>query len=330
MGLVVLSAVAAEAGTWQVGRDPGDCPGGCNFHDLNSGLGQGITDAMVSLEVLPGDTVLVYPDGGRPYSGKVTMKSGVVLTSAGGPAVTMILGNAGAEAAIFMVATDPLTEVSGFTFTWGSGGDGLGAGVAAWVASGRIRNNVFFDNAAGEGSAVYMQSCNDFIVENNLFLANNSTAGGGAVAISGGAPTVRRNTFTANYTPFGFEGASLYAAGSSFTFERNIVHGSRGAAAIFCASGNTPTISCNLFWDNPFGAFAGQCVDSVGTSGNISGDPLFCPGDGNFGLCADSPALTAPCGPIGYLPPTGHCAACGPPPSAIAVSTWGHIKSLYR
>ncbi len=330
-GSVLWVVAVADAGTWRVGRAPTDCPGGCNFHDLNSnGEGLGITAAMLSLEVLPGDTVLVYPDGGLDYTGKVDMKSGVVLLSASGPAVTTIRGNAGSEAALFFVATDGISEVRGFTISWGAGEEGLGGGVAAWVSSGKIRDNIFIANTAGQGSAIYMQTC-DMLVENNLFILNDTSAGAGTVAISGGVPTLRNNTFSANFTPFGFEGATLYGTGSSFVFERNIVHGSRGAAALFCGSGNTPTISCNLFWDNPLGAFAGQCVDSVGTSGNISGDPLFCNvGTSDYGLCADSPALTAPCGPIGYLPPTGNCGPCGPPPSALAASTWGQIKALYR
>ena len=330
-GLFVLHASDGNAGTWQVGRQPTDCPGGCDFFDANSGgAGFGISAAMASLSVIPGDTVLVYPDGGDGYTNTIDMKSNVVLISAQGPAVTAIIGSAGGDAALFLVATDAVTEIRGFTITWNAQSEGLGGGVAGWVSSGTIRDNIFLSNVTGTGSAIYLQT-SDLLVENNLFVTNSCLAGGGTIAISGGNPTIRNNTFTQNFAPFGSEGATVYSSGSSFTFQRNIVHGSRGASAIFCASGNTPTLSCNLFWDNPLGAFAGQCVDSVGTSGNISGDPLFCnAGGSDFGLCADSPALTAACGPIGWVSPTGNCAACGPPASAIAASTWGQIKALYR
>ena len=70
--LVVAAAVCwsgpADAATWKVGRDPFDCPGGCDFHDLSTGadLGGGIERAMVNPSVFPGDTVLVYPRPGVP------------------------------------------------------------------------------------------------------------------------------------------------------------------------------------------------------------------------------------------------------------------------
>jgi hypothetical protein len=332
--LVVLCALgpasAARAGTWKVGTGASSCDGPCNFHDANSGgAGFGIHEAMTSLEVLPGDTVLVWPG---TYPAKVTMKSGVVLVSRSGPEATIILGSAGAEPGIFLVDTDPATAVLGFTLTWDASDDGLGGGVAAYIASGTIRDNVFRASKAGIGAGIYLQS-SDILVENNLFLINNASAGGGAVAVSGGDPTIRGNTFSGNYAPLAFEGAALYVTGSDLVFERNIVHGSQGGGAVFCGGGNMPTIECNLFWNNPFGAFAGQCVDSVGTSGNLAQDPLFCNvGAGHFGVCADSPALTGACGTIGYVSPAGNCPPCMPTAvgASLEAASWGRVKSLYR
>ena len=337
LALLAVSAAPAFSGTWNVGRDQLDCTPPCNWYDGHPQVpfpGFAIQTAMMRPEVLPGDTVLVWPRLGglvADFPAKIPLKSGVVLISAGGPAVTLLAGSGNAEAAVTMAGADCLTTVEGFTFTWDALLQGLGGGVSAFASCGRIRNNIFVSNKAGIGSAIYLQSCN-LLVENNLFVTNNCMSGGGTVAVSGGTPTIRNNTFSANFAPFGFEGATLYATGTDVIFERNIVHGSQGASAVFCGGGNHPTIACNLFWDNPFGAFAGQCVDSVGTSGNLSGNPLFCNVLAqNYGVCADSPALTGPCGTIGYTSPGGNCPACMP--TAVAEFqelSWGRIKSDYR
>lgn len=324
--LLVLVVVAgpAAAGTWRCGITQTDCPGGCHFFGVLSPQ-----DAMFRSEVLPGDTVMVWPG---QYTPKVNLKSGIVLISFGGPSVTSFVGQAGAEPTVFFAGTAPTTALVGFTITWDSSMFGLGGGVSAYASSGKITDNIFVSNSAGVGSGIYLQTC-DLLVRNNLFVTNNCLSGGGTVAISGGVPIIRNNTFSGNFAPFGYEGASVYATGSDFTFDRNIVHGSQGASAIFCGGGNHPSISCNVFWSNPLGAFAGQCVDSVGTSGNVAADPLFCNVAGqNFGVCSDSPALTGPCGTIGYTSPGGNCPACRPTSAgaAFAEMNWGRIKADYR
>ncbi|MFN8176637.1 MAG: hypothetical protein U0167_01825 [bacterium] len=329
--LALVAAGPAGAGTWRVGVNAGDCPGGCNWSCQNvPTCGDQIAVAMLSPEVLPGDTVMVWPGTYGVHS--VTMKSGIVLISAQGPANTIIQGGRTAEGAITYVGMDANSAVLGFTFTWDAGENGLGGGIAAYVSSGKIQNNVFVSNSAGIGSGLYLQAC-DLTLSNNLFVNNSCAAGGGTIAISGGAPTIRRNTFSGSSAPFGFEGATLYSNGSDFVFDRNIVQGSLGASAVFCGSGNHPSLSCNIFWQNALGAFAGQCVDSVGTSGNVAQDPRFCnPSARNFGFCADSPALTGPCGAIGYASPGGNCPACIPTAASatMELATWGRLKAAYR
>lgn len=330
--LIVGTACPGEAGTWRVGRAQNDCSPPCHWYDGHpqvSDPGFAIRAAMLSPSVLPGDTVKVWPGS---YPAKVSMKSGVVLISNSGPATTTFLGSAGLEPGLFILAADPATAVIGFTFRWDASIAGNGGGIGAYVSSGTIRDNVFRQGRAGSGSGIYLQTSN-MVVENNLFVSNTCAAGGGTVAVSGGSPTIRNNTFTANSAPFGLEGASIYSVGSDLLIERNIVHGSIGASAVFCGTGNHPTVSCNLFWNNPLGAFGGQCVDSVGTSGNIAADPLFCnAGAGNYGLCTDSPALTGPCGAIGYASPGGNCAACGATSVSVVLEavSWGRLKALYR
>lgn len=323
--VLLLVVSPAFAGSWRVGPDQTACPGGCNFFGAT-----GIQDAMVNLSVLPGDTVTVWPG---TYGGGTTinLKSGIFLRSADGPENTMIVGGAGASPAIFIVGAQAGTIVEGFTLTWDADLNSLGGGIAAYVSDGIIRNNWFVSNQASVGSGLYLQACG-MLVQNNLFLTNQTNAGGGAVAVSGGTPTIRNNTFTGNYSPFGYDGSSFYVTGATFVFDRNVVEGSLGSPAMFCGGGNTPSVSCNIFWNNELGAFAGQCSDSVGTSGNIAADPLFCSPGTNFGMCSDSPAFNGPCGTIGYAWPGGNCAACRP--TAVAASfdamPWGRVKALYR
>jgi hypothetical protein len=336
MRLLVLASLvalvwgaAAEAATWKVGRAPGSCDGPCNYDDDDvDDDGFAIQYAMERPATIPGDTLLVYPGA---YGAPIDMKSGVVLASAYGADTTSIDGTAGQIPGLFLVDTNVGTVVDGFTIRWDATTNGVGGGVAAYVSSGTIRNCVFDGCLASIGSAIYLQFC-DLTLENNFFLDNVSASGGGAVTISGGAPTLERNTFVGSQCPPGFAGSTLYATGSSYVFDRNIVEGSLGGAAIFCGGTNNPTITCNVFWNNEFGTFGGTCPDSTGIADNVAADPLFCdPGAGDYGLCSDSPALVGPCGVIGFTWPDGNCGPCQPTPVAqLETETWARVKALYR
>jgi hypothetical protein len=347
--LVVLGfAVSAEAGTWRVGRQRSDCPEDCHFFDSQIGRGDGILQAMVNAGVIAGDTVMVWP-GSLPggYQIGFRMKSGVVLTSRAGPDSTVICGAANFDPAVSFVDCSPSTVIQGFTIKWNSTATGLGGAIGCYGSSGMVRNNVIRECLAGSGAGVY-QAESDVLVADKLFRDNESSVGGGVVALSSGSPTVRNNTFYGCVAPFGTEGAAVFASGSAFTFDRNVVVSSRGAPALFCDGTSTPTVTCNLFWDNELGPYAGGCVDSTGISGNIAADPLFCnptptllppceqiegrtdlnPLDFSFGVCVDSPARTGPCGVIGYSSPLGDCAACKP--TSLLAASWGRIKARYR
>ncbi len=136
----------------------------------------------------------------------------------------------------------------------------------------------------------------------------------------------------------------MFGVGASHTFEKNIVTRSNGAVAVFCDAASTPDINCNLFFDNLFGHFGGSCVDSIGTSGNVTSNPQFCdatyggwPDAGEFTVCSTSLAWITSCGPLGWLDPRGvvPCASadsCGATPANanFQISTWGRTKALYR
>ncbi|GJM43809.1 MAG: hypothetical protein DHS20C21_06510 [Gemmatimonadota bacterium] len=321
----------SQAGTWKIGRNQQDCPGGCSFYDGHPQVqfnGGGITAAMLSASVVAGDTVRVWPG---TYNQRFTMKSSIVLVSDQGPATTILAGAAGQEPLCLMVNTGPLTTIDGFTIRWDAQTTGTGGGIGAYVASGTIRNNIFRNCQAALGSGAYMQFC-DLTVENNLFVNNTCHSGGGVLAVAGGTPTIRNNTLVGSIAPLGLHGAAVFASGASMTFENNIITGSVGGTAVYCANMGGGTFGCNDVWGNLDGAFGGSCVDSVGASGNVSLDPLFCnPGASDYGMCVDSPAVTGPCGVIGYQPTTGNCPACFPTPVAeLEFLSWGKVKSRYR
>lgn len=340
---LILGAPGADAGTWKVGRGANDCDGTCNFHDnsIGSEVGGGIDIAMRWPAVVVGDTVLVYPNPSSSpadaYFIRFQMKSGVVLKSAYGPDTTFIRGFGGAEPAIRMVGCTASTVIDGFTIWWDATPlNSFGGGIAAYVSSGTIRNNLFRNCLAATGAGIYMQLC-DLVIENNVFTNNSCAAGGGVIAMSASSPEIRNNTFVRCSAPVGYEAAGIYAVSSSYALDRNIFLGSVGAPAIFCGGDNTPTVTNNIFWENMYGPSGGTCVDSTGTSGNRSVDPALCdpyttsPRTSSFWLCLDSPASLGGGDYIGFTAST--CGfTCGPTTvnSQLQLVSWGRVKARYR
>ncbi len=337
--LILALAPAGEAITWKVGRDPlTGCDGPCDFHDDNSGNdGFAIRAALASAFVVPGDTLMVWPGD---FTARVVMKSGVAVVSKYGALQTRITGFAGLDAGVSFVGCSGSTVLDGFTVFWGTAANALGGGIRAFVSDGGIRNCVIRDCFSGIGAGIYLQT-SDIVVENNLFLNNECAAGGGVIAISGGGPFIRSNTFIDCFGPLGSDGVGVYAVGSTYTLDRNILYRSRGGSAIFCDGSSDVEVTCNIFYDNEYGPFGGTCVDSTGTSGNVVIDPQFCntgygsyPDIGDFNVCATSLARVTSCGPIGYIDPAGEV-LCGPCEATsaganIESTTWGYIKALYH
>jgi hypothetical protein len=298
---------------------------------------------MLNISVFPGDTLLVYPrpgngtdeacEFGNEFSIKFSMKSGVVLMAANGPGTVCIRGSAGLEPGIFMVNTNESTTIDGMAITWDSTQNGVGGAVACFTAAGVIKNCIFRNCFARIGAGVY-QFVSNVRLENNLFINNTCSGGGGVIALSTSTPDIVNNTLYGSSAPQGFPGAALYTTDSAFTLERNIFYGSVGGSAVYCFGSEPFTIGCNLFWNNLLGPFGGDCADATGTDGNVNANPGFCNESSfDFSVCATSPALNGPCGIIGYVPPEGApgCASCPTASSAnLTAESWGRIKSFYR
>jgi hypothetical protein len=346
-GLLILAlAGPSAAGIHKVGRNQNDCDGPCDYWDDSPGCdpGRGIVCCMTNVGTVAGDVILVWPGD---YGVRLDMKSGVTLRAVYGPddpvrGRTRIVGQAGSVPGIRFIGTSSSTEVDGFTIEWNATAFGIGGAIGAYTTEGAVRNCVIKNCQANIGAGIYLQTT-DLIVENNVFIDNTCTGGGGVVAISGGAPTIRGNTFVRSTAPYGYDGSALYAVGSSHIFDSNVIMESRGASAVYCFGTVDASVTCNIFWNNEFGPFGGTCVDSTGTSGNLNADPLYCDAAlldiDDFNLCDESPALTAPCGspslPVGFVPPNPlSCGTCLPIPTAawasVEMRSWGRIKSRYR
>lgn len=94
---------------------------------------------------------------------------------------------------------------------------------------------------------------------------------------------------------------AFFSEAGTLSLERCLF--ANGTWGLFLQSGAAPLLDCNLVWDHAAGDYGGL---APGAS-DLAVDPLFCaPEDGDWRVDAASPALTAPCGPIGAF---GDCAS---------------------
>ncbi|MBD3334394.1 MAG: hypothetical protein GF355_02660 [Candidatus Eisenbacteria bacterium] len=232
-----------------------------------------------------------------------------------------------------------------------------GAGIQ-WLGSGIIEGNLFIDNEAEQGAGIYTgtsegpvtirgntfignrasyrggalySGCDETVVEENLFLANESPMGSG-IYNDDPIGVVRNNTFYGN---IGSGGAITFRIISEADIERNIIAGTVGGYALECEPGDgffpTPHFLCNAFWDNDMGTATGAgCVEVFYHPGNFEANPLFCdPETQDFRLSENSPCAPGnhpegdPCGLIGAFD-----VGCEPVP-VRARKSWGALKSLY-
>lgn len=221
-------------------------------------------------ESAPGDTVLVSPGD---YTQNLTLPPGVTLRSAGGAAVTRLVGS-GLGGGIVVTDGGAGTRIQGFSIL------GYLDGIVAIGGAPAIEGNVV------TGSLI---AGIDLADSSGALLRDNVIAGNpvGLVCDAGSNPLVERNTLVRNGT-----GISIIH-GSLAELRANIVALNEGAG-IYAESAH-PVLACNDVWGNGQD-YAGDLGDSTGTAGNISADPWFCsPSLGRFGLRQGSPcAADAP------------------------------------
>jgi hypothetical protein len=181
------------------------------------------------------------------------------------------------------------------------------------------------DNAAGTlGGAMSLDGATPEISDTS-FYGNVAIEGGGISFHNSSAGSLLRCTFYVNEAALG--GAISCTNDSSPTITQCILAASLQGAALNCAVGSAPVVSCSNLWGN----LSGDGICGTGDLGNnLSVDPEFCQvapeGEGDFMLQSDSPcaAANSPCGlQIGS-------GGVGCSVSPVEVATWGRIKSTYR
>jgi hypothetical protein len=155
-----------------------------------------------------GDTVLVA-DGvytGEGNRGIDFLGKAIVVTSEGGPDVTIIDCEGSGIAFYFLSEESSSSVLDGFTIQNGHSG-GLGGAVDCQFASPTISNNIFATNSTSSvgfpsmGGAIWCVH-SDAVISNNTFTGNHAHSdysSGGAIYCGEGSPTIINNTFSANY-----------------------------------------------------------------------------------------------------------------------------------
>lgn len=162
----------------------------------------------------------------------------------------------------------------------------------------------FERNHAGTAGAVQCDRSR-MNVGYSLFDQNSALAVAAAIGIVGRGtanvnPILTNNTFYKNEVKG--DGATLFFTDVSPEVRKNILvlnHDQRAVTGLQ----TSPRYDCNLIWDPSGGAIG--ALPSVNT---WVGDPLFCDAEhGTFTLRDLSPALRAPCGPIGAFTEKAGC-----------------------
>jgi len=250
--LVLAFALSAEAQTTR--RVPLDYP------TIQSAINAAIS----------GDTVLVAPGTyveNINFAGKA-----IIVTSEGGPEVTLIDGNR-ADSVVKFISGEPRAAVlNGFTLLNGRSGfdsQGFGEGGGIWItqSSPTVSGNIIANNRACNGLAISAWSSSPLIRGNSII--NNVREGcsggtGGAVIIGGvSAAEIVDNVIAGNVLPGDSSGGITLWAASNPIIRGNIIKGNSAGDAgggMWIANGSDAVIAQNVITGNKAASGAGIYV----------------------------------------------------------------------
>lgn len=160
------------------------------------------------------------------------------------------------------------TEVSNNTFTNNYAESIKGAansigGAIRWngdVATGKIIGNIFKNNKAQSGGAIYVAGPK-VTISNNKFNGDKATGGaGGAINIKGKSATISDNEITKSSSSA--SGGAIYVEGKSLKLTNNNITGCKatGAGGAAYINGKSATITGNKFEDNYAGNTGGALL----------------------------------------------------------------------
>jgi alpha-tubulin suppressor-like RCC1 family protein len=249
------------------------------------------------------DTVLVT--NGIYYENLDFGGKAVTVTSVNGPDATIIDGGHVGPVVNFSSGENSNSVISGFTLQ--NGHADWGAGITVQSASPTILNNVFQNNAQGDGGFGAGVGGNNAspIIEQNLFQNNSADSqylSGVVSFVNGSSPLIADNVFENN--PCLAINIVIPAGYNPIVINNTIVNNNEGISANAGLFYNNILVnngvgvgSAGATWQNNL-VYGGQTLyagqDLTGTNGNISANPWFaCQPSGDFHLLAGSPCIDA-------------------------------------
>lgn len=151
-----------------------------------------------------------------------------------------------------------------------------------------IRHNI--------GGGITMVNDSSPLITNNLFVDNRDGGISWSVPLGDTGPTVANNTIVVSANQYA---PAVFGRGydSAVTFFNNVVVGSTTAGLVSCEQyyDNQPAqFDHNDLWNSVGPASDGICPGLVGTSGNVSADPMFKDAAaGDYHIRPDSPVIDA-------------------------------------
>ena len=192
-------------------------------------------------DVFMGDSVLVAPGNYRENVDFLGKK--IVLTSSGGPDVTVIEAYYSDQATVRIANVDLAgTELSGFTITGGGQ-----SGVYCYDSRPLIENNVIVSNVStiqNYGGGVTLKSCDGAIVRGNYFSDNTASYYGGAIHVEYGRDNVI--CYNVAYDNTGYGDFRLLRSHYAQIFNNTI--DVIGAHGINCQYSTATDIRNNIVW----------------------------------------------------------------------------------
>ncbi|MFO0826641.1 MAG: right-handed parallel beta-helix repeat-containing protein [Phycisphaerales bacterium] len=243
-----------------------------------------------------GDEIVVGPGtyAGPGNTGISTLGKKIAVRSAAGAATCTIECALAGPAFAIGAGESADTVIDGFTIRHGSGG-GLfgGGGVSIFLASPTIRNCVITDcqiSGLGNGGGMTIFGPTSLpLIEDCVFADNNAGMFGGAVAITGANPTIRRCIFSANVCSNAYGGGIFIDFSSKATIVGCTFAGN-STSGIYSESESPCVIVNCLFSGNDNGLLGGASpgggVHAISTATQI----INCTFTGNVGSAVGTKA----------------------------------------
>ncbi|MCP4589275.1 MAG: hypothetical protein GY842_00885 [bacterium] len=319
LGLVLLSASLTPVPAASAGEPRGvDRGRGLIFNVTQGTPHTTIQEAIVA--AVGGDEIEVGPG---TYVERIDLLGkAITLRGTGGPAATIINGDAGGSVITCASGEELSTAIEGFTITNGyadNGGGMYNSGSSPTLTDCTFSGNVATDEYPNGGGGMYNISSSPTLID-CTFTGNTGGDGGGGMFNSGSSPTLTNCTFSGNSAVYGGGGMeNEYSSSPTLTdctFSENTGGGMRnidgssptltnctfsGNSAEFTSGGmenilSSPTLTNCTFSGNSALAYGGGMENYTSSptlmNCTFSGNSALYGGGGLFNYNTSSPTLT--------------------------------------